>query len=853
MIDSSQIEATTLRYRARAKQRARNERLIKEGRYLEVDSPERIEKFFAHRAGGPLDTETLSRSKRARTGLQGERLALERVLGTSDLIGVSFLERGLQVARTVGRIWIEVQAGRALGYGTGFLISPRLLLTNHHVFPDKTVARNSIVEFDYQVGLIGGVGSTTTFALDPDSFFFADRSLDYAVVAVTPSGTGGRELSAYGWNPLIEQEGKAIISQWMNIIQHPNGEPKQLGFRENQLVDLLDDFLHYKTDTAPGSSGSPVFNDRWEVVGLHHSGVWDTNPAGQILAIDGRPWTEDMGEHRIKWIANEGVRVSRLIAHLRKQQMTAEQQRLFDQIFTAMPLAPEARQGHGLAAPSGLSTPHMSVTADGSATWTIPISVSVRIGGSPTAPAISSAPARELPPQLPAGRRPGATGGGQDLNSILESAQLELGARPDVLGVNLGYVFKNGWITDDRALVVTVRRKVPPAALREGHISPLPESFQGLPVEVTNPSVEDMIRRERGPLVAEEAFGGLATLREEITYIPPAEGSLQQIEAPMRVVAHVSPDAGWPQLSKFLDETRDRLVVGMYDFGAPHIADAVSHVGQNSTFDKLTLIMQKGESVGEGTKANDLKDTEVVEKLSDALGDKFENAWVKIGRVNGWVSSSYHIKVAVRDQKAFWLSSGNWQSSNQPDADPLKEDPPRRTWLSRFNREWHAIVEHPGLAKTFERYLLHDFANNGGVDAHEELDLPDVLVPETFFLPSAEERAAPFQYFEPFDKNRVFRVTPLLTPDNYHAEVLKLVTSASDELLIQNQTFNAPKENHTKLRELIDAVIARHEAGVRVQVIFRLFLPVQAREVLTALKDHGVPDSILKVQANCHS
>ena len=34
-------------------------------------------------------------------------------------------------------------------------------------------------------------------------------------------------------------------------------------------------------------------------------------------------------------------------------------------------------------------------------------------------------------------------------------------------------------------------------------------------------------------------------------------------------------------------------------------------------------------------------------------------AWVE-----GWVASSYHIKVAVRDDEAAWLSSGNWQSSN---------------------------------------------------------------------------------------------------------------------------------------------------------------------------------------------
>jgi V8-like Glu-specific endopeptidase len=30
--------------------------------------------------------------------------------------------------------------------------------------------------------------------------------------------------------------------------------------------------VQYTTDTLPGSSGSPVFNDNWEVVALHHAG-----------------------------------------------------------------------------------------------------------------------------------------------------------------------------------------------------------------------------------------------------------------------------------------------------------------------------------------------------------------------------------------------------------------------------------------------------------------------------------------------------------------------------------------------------------------------------------------------------
>lgn len=298
-------------------------------------------------------------------------------------------------------------------------------------------------------------------------------------------------------------------------------------------------------------------------------------------------------------------------------------------------------------------------------------------------------------------------------------------------------------------------------------------------------------------------------------------------------MAHVSPDAGWPQLKKFLEATKKQLTIGMYDFGAPHIFKAIAGLKDRNTFRKFTLVMQKGESVGEGTKADDMRDEQVVEEFEDAFGGKFDNAWVKIGRVNGWVSSSYHIKVAVRDSKAFWLSSGNMQSSNQPNAEPLKERPQKRHWLDEYNREWHAIIEHEGLAKTYEAYLLNDFENNKRAEVHEELALPDIFLPVDFLLPA--EAALEFKYFEPFDQTRSFKVVPLLTPDkdSYHKHVLELIESAEDELLIQNQTFNAPGENHDQLRELVQAVLGKQQDGVKVRVIFRLLDATKAKNCHT--------------------
>ena len=79
----------------------------------------------------------------------GEQVSLiERIIEENDLISSRFLPIGGSVSRAVGRITLR-QHGRTLGYGTGFLISPELLLTNHHVLETAEIAADSFVEFDF--------------------------------------------------------------------------------------------------------------------------------------------------------------------------------------------------------------------------------------------------------------------------------------------------------------------------------------------------------------------------------------------------------------------------------------------------------------------------------------------------------------------------------------------------------------------------------------------------------------------------------------------------------------------------------------------------------------------------------
>jgi len=67
------------------------------------------------------------------------------------------------------------------------------------------------------------------------------------------------------------------------IIQHPNGGPKKIGMIHNVVRMVGPDVVQYLTDTEEGSSGSPVFDETWSLVALHHASVQDRK-AGLVEA-----------------------------------------------------------------------------------------------------------------------------------------------------------------------------------------------------------------------------------------------------------------------------------------------------------------------------------------------------------------------------------------------------------------------------------------------------------------------------------------------------------------------------------------------------------------------------------------
>lgn len=335
-----QMAATEQRYASRSNNRSQNEaNLTVGGDWRQVETPERVMKRIAdlglQELGSKLiATEAVTQPIQSAVKLGEQVSLLERIIEENDLISSRFLQIGTAVARSIGRITLR-QQGRTIGYGTGFLVSPELLLTNHHVLETADIAADSFVEFDFYERQDGTTRPTIIHRFRPGQFFLNDQRLDYAFVAIAPQSDEGLPLSDRRFIPLIAESGKVLIGEPVNVIQHPAGEPQQIAIRNNNITDVIDDFLHYAADTERGSSGSPVFNMQWVLAALHHSGVPQRNSQGQILMIDGQVFDgRPENVERIAWKANEGVRISSIVQDVRSKLSADPNRHRFD-IFEA--------------------------------------------------------------------------------------------------------------------------------------------------------------------------------------------------------------------------------------------------------------------------------------------------------------------------------------------------------------------------------------------------------------------------------------------------------------------------------------------------------------------------------------
>lgn len=249
----------------------------------------------------------------------------ERLISRDTSNPVSFLENGARAAKTVARVVVRSGSGMVNKYGSCFMISASLMMTSFDVISDTEEASNCIIEFDYETDSQGVLKKIVAFELDPTRFFYSDTELQFTVVGVKNVSGNGTALHGFGWNRLVESEGKILIGEYLNIIHHDQGLTKSVLLQSNQLIDVTSQFLHYSIDGNTVSSGAPIFNNQWEVVGIHLSGIPKMDSQGNILAKDDSIWDQRIdNETDIQMAAMTAVRISEVSKQLSMNSSYAE-------------------------------------------------------------------------------------------------------------------------------------------------------------------------------------------------------------------------------------------------------------------------------------------------------------------------------------------------------------------------------------------------------------------------------------------------------------------------------------------------------------------------------------------------
>ena len=385
----------------------------------------------------------------------------------------------------------------------------------------------------------------------------------------------------------------------------------------------------------------------------------------------------------------------------------------------------------------------------------------------------------------------------QRILNTIKSEQEQLLTIPGVLAVRPGYSELPDTPKDDLLIsVITVPGD---------EVSGVPDKINGIQVETRKATVLEQVEGI-APLSTWE--DGTREAAPNIHYVPPDENtlSLKDLEVG-NITCHVGPDAGWATLKTFLEGTKKSLTVAMYEFYADHIIKAVTALGEDEDL-KLNMILQ--------VNAND---RETQKKLKKTWGDRLNFVAASVSGPNRLFNNSYHSKIAVRDSKSVWISSGNWSPSSQP----VIKETTESNFYNKGNREWHVIIHDKKIAQMYEAFIRYDMEEAARVEGAEIAQvMPDLLVPESFFFPEAVVfQAEPFLPKTFGTDGDLIKVRPLMSPDNYAKGILKLIRSAKKSLYLQFSYVTLPATEI--FDQIIDAVSEKMNDGIDVRVILGSF------------------------------
>lgn len=224
--------------------------------------------------GGRVEIENLARNLTTAVELEADK-QFEQILGKDRYKTFQWYRTGLD--RAAGVAQICDRAGN--GFGTGFLVRGTdvhpsiahewVVVTNAHVVSDDLAEQSSTpAALPADEVRIRFEAKDPNEELEVDKILFSSprTELDCTIVSLQSPVEHAKPFPIAKRLPLV---GK---NQRVYVIGHPRGGSLSYSIDDNLLLDHEKPKVHYRAPTEGGSSGSPVFNQQWDLLALHHAG-----------------------------------------------------------------------------------------------------------------------------------------------------------------------------------------------------------------------------------------------------------------------------------------------------------------------------------------------------------------------------------------------------------------------------------------------------------------------------------------------------------------------------------------------------------------------------------------------------
>ncbi|KAL6632420.1 hypothetical protein LY90DRAFT_619985 [Neocallimastix californiae] len=165
---------------------------------------------------------------------------------------------------------IEVNKDNRISHGTAFFVQIQIpskkyplygLITNNHVLDEESLTPGKTIDISFH----NVNNEIYSILINDEDFVFTSELIDVTFIELNEEMK--KEIDPYFLRPSNED---AEINESVIIFQYPQ---KILSMAHGNITSIQGfNYLH-KVSTSQGSSGSPILNSNYEVVGVHKSSL----------------------------------------------------------------------------------------------------------------------------------------------------------------------------------------------------------------------------------------------------------------------------------------------------------------------------------------------------------------------------------------------------------------------------------------------------------------------------------------------------------------------------------------------------------------------------------------------------